>query len=124
MKYGVWLAVLTVMAAGPARSELPSAATFEGSGRACYGRLVLTPRTIAWTTPERRCPASAYAVVQPGVFRLKQSGRACRTPVIALRQHGPAGADGGWEALGYPSVQAFRANDDSSVLSCGLVRLK
>ena len=126
--------LLLVAWQGPVMSAAPITGSFEGSGRACYGRLVVTPAAIAWATPASRCKRSAYRLLDGGaaaagasahaVFHLKRAGRACRTPVIVLRQHAAASPDIGWEAIGYPSLAAFKADDDASALSCALVRLK
>lgn len=120
-----WAALLLSAAASAAVTG-----SFEGSGRACSGRLVVTATAAAWVTPQGRCKRGGYEVLEEGrnppraVFRLKLAGRACRTPVVVLRQHAAGDPDTGWEVIGYPSVAAFRADDDASALSCALVRLK
>ena len=92
-----------------------------GSGRACYGMLTITARAITWMTPFSRCRTSPYSIVdrEEGpdglrvTYQLQQPSRKCRYPVLVLSHRADADNDIGWNAEGYPSLDAMaqRAED-------------
>jgi len=101
-----------------------------GSGRACYGMLTITRREIAWMTPFSRCAPSPYAVIDRRgdgqgtrvIYRLTRPSAACRYSVLEVTHRAGAGADTGWNVVGYPSPDSAAHQRREDGLGCYLYR--
>jgi hypothetical protein len=101
-----------------------------GSGRACYGMLTITSRAITWMTPFSRCRTSQYAIVdrqdRPDglqvTYQLQRPSFGCRYPVLVLTHSVDAGADIGWNVVGYPSLESAIRRNKEDELGCYLYR--
>jgi hypothetical protein len=106
--------------------------TFEGSGRACYGKLVTKPKTISWNTPFSSCKDLPYDVIQNdtkgserrNVYLLKKRNKGCLFGVISLRHRESAERDLNWEATGYLSLEDSKADNAANSTSCYLYQIK
>jgi hypothetical protein len=133
MKPWLTLALLAVVPTLAGADGVGSATrVFEGSGRACHGKLVVTPKSIAWDTPFSRCAASAYEVLeqsgkgneQRAGYLLKKRGKGCLYQVIVLEHNAASRADLDWSAKGFQSVDDYKARNEQNALMCGLVQVK
>jgi hypothetical protein len=103
---------------------------YMGSGRACYGMLTITSRRITWVTPFSECLTSPYAIVdrrdQPNdlriTYELARPGAKCRYQTLVLTHDWHAGADIGWNVVGYPSLADASENRRDHALGCYLYR--
>jgi hypothetical protein len=106
--------------------------TFEGSGRACYGKLVIRPEAISWNTPFSSCRDLPYEIIDQKIrgsdrritYLLKKRNKECLFSVISLHQGDSPEPDLGWEATGYLSVDDFKADSTANSTSCPLVQTK
>lgn len=113
-----------------AAAEESARGNYMGSGRACYGMLTITSRQITWMTPFSECLASPYAVVQRDdqadglqiTYRLMRPSAKCPYPVLVLTHDPGAGADIGWNVVGYPSLASAREGRRDRALGCYLYR--
>jgi hypothetical protein len=119
-----------LLIAGAPTAPDPVRGNFMGSGRACYGMLTITARSIAWATPFSRCPASPYAVVDSRddadglrvTYRLLRPSAACRYPVLVLTHRANADVDIGWNVAGYPSLDSAKEQRHADAIDCYLYR--
>lgn len=124
----ILLAALVASAALLKADELPRG-SFEGTGRACSGKLTIASSTLSWRTPFSRCENLAYAVIERTVgekesrtvYRLNKPNRQCRYSVLLLTHARTLGAGIGWNVIGYRSEKEFLADDRVDALSCYLV---
>jgi len=73
-------------------STPPLTGHFVGTGRACYGTLALTQKTISWNTAFSHCKARPFHLVDDGqaggkrrlTFEFTETASACRFRVISL----------------------------------------
>lgn len=101
--------------AAPARAA-PFTGAFSGTGRACYGRLFVRTKTIAWLTPFSQCPRVRYRIVDDQrsgnvrslTFALARRPKGCRYGVIHLRHRDEPDPAIGWEAFGYATLDDYR----------------
>ena len=101
---------------------------YQGGGRACQGRLVLTARTMSWTSSSSHCARNPYRAIRAAdagsspvfVFELTRPSAGCRHESISLRQ---TGADA-FEAIGYPSAADREARRLDDALICPMVKLR
>ena len=129
---GVWLVAIAAV-----RAEIsPFSGRFQGTGRACYGTLAVTAKTISWITPFSQCKSMGYELVERNsregqmriTYRLKPGAGNCRYTVLALTHSGTV--DGaGWEVTAYGSETSYRTDKfngyktrSEDMLSCPLVR--
>ncbi|WP_198088852.1 hypothetical protein [Variovorax sp. E3] len=109
-----WLLLAAVCGTGFAPTVAANGAftrVFEGTGRACSGNLYIRARTAEWNTPFSVCRPSRYEVLEKDLarekkrlaIRLETRGRHCRYEVIEVEKVSRYG----WNANGYPSVEAF-----------------
>jgi len=111
-RYICVISLLCIVTANPAYAASLTG-VFSGQGRACWGMLTLTGRTIEWTTPYSRCNATAYQVVEEELgsraptasFRLEHRNAACAFSYISVR-FDPRYPDY-WRLTGYASTRAF-----------------
>jgi hypothetical protein len=118
-------------------SALPLTGHFVGSGRACYGTLALTQKTISWNTAFSHCKARPFHLVDDGqaggkrrlAFEFTATASACRFRVISLTHDETSGLDTGWEATGYADLASYQTDKRSGyatnapdMMSCALVR--
>ncbi|MGE8690806.1 MAG: hypothetical protein ACN6PJ_26930 [Achromobacter sp.] len=110
---------------------------FQGTGRACSGKLSIRADTIEWKSSYSLCAPGEYEIyersLQDGrerfVFVLKAPGERCRYPIIEAEHHG----GDSWEVSGYQSMEGFLNRDvagwhnsplpERQVLSCPMIRL-
>jgi hypothetical protein len=120
----------------PARSDgqalpAPPLGEYQGGGRACQGRLVLTARTVSWSSSFSRCGRSPYRLVSAAgaasaaaspvfVFEIVKPSAGCRHESISLRQTGAEA----FEAIGYPSAADRDARRMDEALVCPMVKLR
>jgi hypothetical protein len=101
--------------------------TFEGSGRACYGKLVIKSKTISWNTPFSSCKNLSYDVIQKDtqgseqrkVYLLKKRNKGCLFSVISLHHRESSEGD-----PGYLSLEDFKADNKANSTSCYLYKIK
>lgn len=116
-------------------AQLPAAqlGVFEGTGRACSGRLTITPKTLAWKTPFSPCSASAYSLVenrrttnaQQWAYAVKTPSKRCFYKVVMLEQVAQkTKSEFEWNVSGFPSIEAYRADSNTDRLNCYLIRVK
>jgi hypothetical protein len=106
--------------------------TFEGSGRACYGNLVIKPKTISWKTPFSSCGDVPYEIIEQKsqgseqriIYLLKKRNKECLFSVISLHHGDSPRPDLDWEATGYLSLDDFKADSIANSTSCPLVQIK
>lgn len=121
----ILLAAITVVAAAQA-GELPLG-TWDGGGRTCYGKLIITPRALTWNSAFSRCGPSAYAVlgtsteVGQKAYRLHLDGKAasCRYRNLTLlqrfdREH--------WDVIGFVSSDDQALNATGKGLVCQIYK--
>jgi hypothetical protein len=102
---------------------------FEGTGRACSGKLTITPKKLSWNTPFSPCPASAFTLVerrQKGgatqwAYRFIGAPKSCLYKVVVLEK-APATDDWAWNVSGFTSMQTYKADAKADQLNCYLVR--
>jgi hypothetical protein len=108
---------------------------WQGGGRACAGKLDITPRTLSWRTPFSRCVGLPFKSSDLGdtggigrtLFIFERATPGCPfASVELLRKAGPAGEAGPvrWEAIGHRSEAERQAGRLDDALACPLVRLK
>lgn len=103
-------------AAEPPRATPRFTGSFSGTGRACYGQLLVRTETISWLTPFSRCRRVPYRIVddeQHGhardlTFALARRPEGCRYGVIHLRHRDEPDPAIGWEAFGYATLDDYR----------------
>ncbi len=104
---------------------------FEGTGRACSGRLKITPRRLSWNTAFSPCPASAYTLVerrQEGeatqwAYRFVRTPKSCFYKVVMLKKLVDVDGRVEWHASGFTSMKAYKADAKVDRLNCPLVKL-
>ena len=105
---------------------------FEGSGRACYGKLVVTSKEISWITPFSKCKKLPYEFTDLGknegcqqfLYQIKKKDRACLYNTILLSRKDDPKLDSIWEAIGYRTIDDYKFHKVENSLSCGLVQIK
>lgn len=106
--------------------------TFEGSGRACYGKLAIGEKTLSWKTSWSACRMLPYDVLESRdlknekhfTYLLKKRNKECLFSVVSL-DHGDSSNPGiDWHATGYLTLDDFKAASVENSTSCYLVRLK
>lgn len=123
---------LTAQAAEP-----PFTGRFLGSGRACYGTLVVSATTISWLTSFSQCQAVPVELVERddsgrtvrATYRFKTRSSSCRFTALSLSHDGTKNPDIGWQAVGYASEARFNEDKASGytintpdMMSCALIR--
>jgi hypothetical protein len=118
-------------------SESSLTGHFIGTGRACYGTLAITQKTISWNTAFSHCKARPFRLAenervgekQRLTFEFSDTAPACRFQVISLTHDENSGADSGWEATGYADLASYQTDQRSGytrnapdMMSCALVR--
>jgi hypothetical protein len=106
--------------------------TFEGSGRACYGKLVVKPKTISWNTPFSSCKNAPYEILEQTtqgterrvIYLLKKRNKGCLFSVISLHHRDSPKRDLDWEATGYLSLDDFKADNVANAMSCYLYKTR
>lgn len=122
----------TVASASPVTAG-PSVERYLGTGRACYGALTITPKTISWLTPFSQCQPVGYQIVEHDsartTFRLSQAAPTCRYRLLSLTHDVAEEPDKGWNVTGYRDERSYRAHKASGFasnpqrsLSCYLIR--
>lgn len=104
---------------------------FEGTGRACGGLLKITPRRMSWNTPFSPCPASAYTLLErrqkdgatQWAYRFTGAPKRCLYKVVVLEKKPVADSRATpWNAYGFVSTKAYRADSSIDRLSCYLIK--
>jgi hypothetical protein len=128
---GMWLFATAAVQA----EASPFFGRFQGTGRACYGTLAVTAKTISWQTPFSQCKSMPYELIERAsregkmrmTYRLKP-GASCRYTVLTLTHSGTID-DTGWEVTAYGSETSYQTDKSSGyktrsedMLSCRLVR--
>ena len=106
--------------------------TFEGSGRACYGKLIIKPKTISWKTPFSSCKNAPYEILEQTsqgyerrmVYALKRPDKGCRWGIVVLQHRDSAKPDLDWEAMGYISLADYQSSNEINSMSCYLYKTK
>lgn len=115
--------------ASPAAQPAAQLGVFEGTGRACSGRLTITPRTLTWKNTFLPCPATAYRVVETvrtdigrqWIYELKNPPKRCFYRVVKLEKRDTAAA---WNIAGFSSIDAYKADSDVDRLNCYMFRVR
>jgi hypothetical protein len=102
---------------------------FQGDGRACYGRLTVTPKSLHWTSSFARCGPAPYTLIEQrlqgehprAVFKMGAAGRHCDFAIVELARYN----EWFWSVKGYPSTEAYEKREqpgwkDMTVLLCGM----
>jgi len=103
---------------------------YEGTGRACAGKLRVGAARLEWSTPFSHCGPSAYRAVDRSSaangleveFQLLEPGKACRYPFLVLTHAAGAQPEIGWNVSGYPNASALNARKQAEALNCYLVK--
>lgn len=118
-------------------STSPLTGHFIGSGRACYGTLAISNKTISWNTAFSRCKARPFRLTEEDsaegkrrlTFEFSKISPDCHFQVISLTHDENSGADTGWEATGYADLASYQTDRRSGytrsapdMMSCALVR--
>ncbi|GAB2879156.1 hypothetical protein GCM10027277_55510 [Pseudoduganella ginsengisoli] len=113
------------------------AGTFAGTGRACFGKLVVHAKTISWLTTFSRCESLPYELIEQTTdadidrysFKFTRHSPQCRYRYITVTHRGASGADIGWGVIGYGSEQSHLADKANgytanapNAMACYLVR--
>lgn len=133
------LACMTAFAALNVQAQRVSPpALFHGTGRACYGSLVIRPHTITWNTPFSQCQAASYSITEHSdssghsrdTYLLKKTNKACRFRVLSLTHADDRSPDIGWEVSAYGNEGTYITDKASGytastpdMMSCYLVRV-
>jgi hypothetical protein len=128
-----WTAGAGLAVAFAASAVAPKVERFLGTGRACYGALTITPKTLSWITPFSRCDPVSFQIVEqdPGrtTFRMAETMSECRYQVLSLTHQHPDDPDKGWHVTGYRDESSYRehkatsfSSNQSRTLSCYLIR--
>lgn len=114
--FSACVAALALGFTSAALSGPPCAGSYPSWGRACYGRVNITARTIEWQAQFSVCKASPYEVIasdlkgeKPFVaYRFKRRSKACLYEVMEIaKQSGDH-----WAAIGYQSVEDYHQRHD------------
>lgn len=103
---------------------------YEGTGRACSGRLSIFKDNVAWTSTWSVCKKSTYKIIEHQtseaklsfVVQLNRTSRQCKYSVLELEHDNSQSADTGWQIIGFSSVVDFKKKNFSNALSCYLVQ--
>ena len=113
------------------------AGTFAGTGRACFGKLVVHAKTISWSTTFSRCESLPYELIEQTAdadvdrysFKLTRHSPQCRYRYISVMHRRASGADIGWDVIGYGSEQSYFADKANGykanapdTMACYLIR--
>jgi hypothetical protein len=136
MKLKIMLAAALVSTAVDAAAPVFTG-RFLGTGRACYGSLVIRDKTMSWLTTFSQCRSLPYEVIERGddgagpsrlTFRLTRSVPACKYQVVSLTHNG-VDEGIGWEVTGYGNDRSFAADraggykaNTPDMMSCYLIR--
>ena len=106
----------------------PIVAHLHGWGRACTGELILTPRTISWSTPFNTCKASPFRQIDSHddhggnldrIYHLTHPSRGCDLPYIEV-MHSIGGPGLSWSAQASISLDAARHRVMVNTVGCQL----
>ncbi|GAB2879213.1 hypothetical protein GCM10027277_55590 [Pseudoduganella ginsengisoli] len=111
--------------------------TFTGTGRACFGKLVVHAKTISWSTTFSRCESLPYELIEQTTdadvdrysFKFTRYSPQCRYRYITVTHRGASGTDIGWDVIGYGSEQSYLADKANGytanapdTMACYLIR--
>ena len=124
------LALALLAPATQADSQTIPTGTYLGGGRACFGKLSISARSLTWRTPFSHCSGVPYRFSNLGakngatayLFRLQLNQRECRYTSVVLLQKAAVAGEATWEALGYRSVADQQAGRLDHALACPMVR--
>jgi hypothetical protein len=112
--------------------------TFEGTGRACAGKLFVRTKTIEWNSTYSICNKTHYEIIEKNLtadqkhiaFRLKNKNKLCRYEVIELEYL----SDYNWNVNGYQTTEGFKNRlskewiesslPERQILSCLMIDLR
>jgi hypothetical protein len=128
-------------AAAPARARAPIAApppneprvqlgVFEGTGRACSGRLKITPKRLSWSPPFNACRPTAFTLAerrQEGgdtqwIYQRVGASKRCFYKVVVLQKTAEPDDRTTWNVTGFVSMKAYKAGSNVW-LSCPMVKV-
>lgn len=125
MRTALALSLAAFAATSVPAGAAPVLGEFEGTGRACAGKLQIGPERIVWRTPFSRCGPTAYRVADRSSagglavdYVLIRPGKACRYAALTLTRS----AEGGWNVSGYETLADLAAQDTSKALNCYLTK--
>jgi hypothetical protein len=106
--------------------------TFEGSGRACYGKLIIKPETISWTTPFSSCKNVPYEILDQTsrgserriVYSLKERDKGCLWSIVVLRHRDSPNADLDWDLTSYLTMADYESTNAANSMSCYLYKME
>jgi hypothetical protein len=124
------VALIASLPMGSIAGDEPFVGSFEGTGRACYGKLVVKAKTLSWQTPFSHCKPQAYESIKRDesgkdfriAFKLKKPSEACLYSVIELHrfESGSPKPTYLWNATGYRSQTDYQSHS-SDTLDCPVV---
>jgi hypothetical protein len=105
--------------------------TFEGTGRACSGKLIITKKNVTWMTPFSQCNKAKYQIIKQVhsenelsfALKLETVSPKCLYSLIQITRISSLNKFIGWDVVGFQSAKAFDEKTKDS-LSCYLIRLK
>lgn len=107
---------LALACASTALADPPCEGRYPSWGRACYGHINITAKTIEWQAQFSSCKASPYEVIasdltgdKPFVaYRFKKRSKACQYEVMEIAKQG----GDYWGAIGYSTVEDYEQRHD------------
>ena len=104
---------------------------FQGSGRACYGKLILKAKSVSWNTTYSSCKTSHYTILeldQSGpkwaiVLERKVKDKKCYYPVIRLTHEINMGSNIGWSIEGFKTPKAYHEESVKDSIGCYVYRI-
>ena len=124
------LALALLAPATQADSQAMPTGTYLGGGRACFGKLKISARSLSWRTPFSHCSSVPYEFSNLGekngaaayLFQLHAKQHECPYTSIVLLQRVAVAREATWEAIGYPSVEDQQTGRMDQALACPMVR--
>jgi hypothetical protein len=106
--------------------------TFEGSGRACYGKLAIRSEAVSWTTPFSSCRNMPYEILEQTsrgserriVYSLQERDKSCLWGIIVLRHRDSSKADLGWDVTAYVTLADYESTNEANSMSCYLYKME
>lgn len=112
------------------KEKQPFIGVLEGTGRACYGHLMVRAKTISWKTPFTSCRNVPYKTLASKedengkiiVFSLTKKVKGWYYPIIRM-EHVMGEAEYFWNVTGYPSMEDYEKQIETDALICRMTLL-
>jgi hypothetical protein len=103
---------------------------YEGTGRACGGTLRISRNDLTWRSPFSQCSGPTVLIDRQSkgeatrwAYRLGKPHKQCLYKVVVIEQVETPDA-GPWNVIGYPSLDAYKADAADARLGCYLVKVR